>query len=167
MCIPAFYQNNFHLGVLLLLLSLLTPIYYGKYDENKFLIFNITYIIIIIILSIYGSNFRHITLLTLISIIPVLIKYNQKPFLYRIIGLLILLSLFTAEKGLFNSQYRYYTIFADQTKKISNHHLADLVFKNNDCGKNKIYPLTVIVGYILIYKTFIFMKKNNIKTFIT
>jgi hypothetical protein len=30
-----------------------------------------------------------------------------------------------------------------------------------------MYPLTVIVGYILIYKTFIFMKKNNIKTFIT
>ena len=47
MCIPAFYQNNFHLGVLLLLLSLLTPIYYGKYDENKFLMFNITFIIII------------------------------------------------------------------------------------------------------------------------
>tara|TARA_Y100000589_G_C27176193_1_gene638876 strand:- start:1868 stop:2671 length:804 start_codon:yes stop_codon:yes gene_type:complete len=167
MCIPAFYQNNFHLGVLLLLLSLLTPIYYGKYDENKFLMFNITFIIIIIILYIYGSNIRHSTLLVLITIIPMLIKYNQKSVLYRVVGLLLYLLLFTDNYKLFDSRNKYSTIFADQTKKISNHHLADLVFKNNDWRKSKIYPLTVIVGYILIYKTFIFMKKNNIKTFIT
>ena len=167
MCIPAFYQKNIHLGILLLLLSLLTPIYYGKYDEHKFLIYNITFIIIIIILYIYGSNVRHITLLILITIIPMLIKYNQKPLLYRVVGLLLYLLLFTDNYKLFVSRNKYSTIFADQAKKISNHHLADLVFKNNDWGKNKIYPLTVIVGYILIYKTFIFMKKNNIKTFIT
>ena len=166
MCIPAFYQKNIHLGILLLLLSLLTPIYYGKYDEHKFLIYNITYITIILILHIYGSNFRHNILLSLITIIPMLIKYNQKPVLYRVVGILLVLSLFTNKYGLFYSKNYFPTIFATQPKKISNHHLADLVFKNNDWRTSKIYPLTVIVGYILIYKTYIFMKQNNIKTFI-
>ena len=96
-----------------------------------------------------------------------LIKYNQTPMLYRAIGLLIIFLLYTNNYELFYSKNKYSTIFINETKKISNHYLADLVFKNNDWRKSKIYPLTVIVGYILIYKTFIFIKKNNIKTFIT
>jgi len=122
----------------------------------------------IFLLFIKIISFRSIiTLLTLISIIPTLIKYNQKPVLYRVVGLLLYLLLFTDNYKLFDSRNKYSTIFANQTKKISNHHLADLVFKNNDWRTSKMYPLTLIVGYILIYKTFIFMKKNNIKTFIT
>ena len=122
MCIPAFYQKNYNLGILLLLLSLLTPIKYGKYDENKFIIFSIIYVYIIIILNIYGSNFRHLTLLVLISIIPMLIKYNNNPALYRIVGLLLFLCLYTNKYGLFYSQFKYPNIFTIPTKKISNHH---------------------------------------------
>ena len=167
MCIPAFYNKNYNLGILLLLLSLLTPIEYGKYDENKFIIFNIIYVYIIIILFIYASNFRHYTLLVLISIIPMLIKYNNNPVLYRIVGLLVYKCLYTNKYELFYSKYRYPTIFINQTSKISNNHLADLVFKNNDWRTSNIYIIFIIIGYVLVYKTFIFMKKNNIKTFIT
>ena len=164
---PAFYTNNYHLGLLLLLSSLLTPIYMGKYDEHNFKMFNILYIYVIIIFFIYGSSVRHCSLLFLLSIIPMLIQYNQNPYLYRIISLLIMSFLYTNKYGLFYSQYRYDNIFTISTKKISNNHLADLVFKYNDWKTSKIYIIFIIIGYILTYNTYIFMKKNNIKTFIT
>jgi len=166
-CIPAFYHKNYNLGILLVLLSLLTPINLGIYNENEVTMFNIIFIYIISILYIYATNFKHVTLLVLISIIPMLIKYNKTPWLYRVIGLLVIYCLYTNKRALFYSQYKPNSIFVNQTKIISNNHLADLVFKYNDWKTSKIYIIFIIIGYILVYKTFIFMKKNNIRTFIT
>ena len=65
-----------------------------------------------------------------------LIKYNQKPLLYRVVGLLLYLLLFTDNYKLFVSRNKYSK--PKKAKKISNQiNLADLVFKNNDWGKNK------------------------------
>lgn len=164
---PAFYTNNYHLGLLLLLISLLTPIYLGKYDDHKLKMFSILYIYVIIIFLIYGSCARQASLLGLLTIIPMLINYNNTPWLYRVISILICSLLYYKNYGLFYSQFQYPNIFTISTKKISNHHLADLVFKNNDWRTSKIYIILIIIGYILIYNTYIFMKKNNIKTFIT
>ena len=129
--------------------------------------FNILYIYVIITFFIYGSSVRHLSLLGLLTIIPTLIKYNQNPYLYRAVAILIVCILYTNKYGLFYSQYIYDNIFTISTKNISNHHLADLIFKNNDWRTSKIYIILIIIGYILTYKTFIFVKKNNIKTFIT
>lgn len=167
LCIPIFYNNNYQLGLLLVLCSLLTPIYLGKYDEHTLEMYNIFFIYILILFFIYGDNVRHFSLLLLLSIIPMLIKYNQNPYLYRVVAMLIVCILYTNKYGLFYSQYIYDNIFTISTKNILNHHLADLVFKNNNWRISKIYIIFIIIGYILTYKTFIFVKKNNIKTFIT
>ncbi len=164
---PAFFTNNYHLGLLLLLSSLLTPIYMGKYDEHKLKMFNILYIYVIITFFIYGSSVRHLSLLGLLTIIPMLINYNNTPWLYRFTSMLVVSLLYYKNYGLFYSQFKYPNIFTISTKKISNYHLADLVFKYNSWKTNKLYIVFIIIGYILIYNTYIFMKKNNIKTFIT
>jgi len=164
---PAFYTNNYHLVLLLLLNSLLTPIYFGKYHEHKLKMFNILYIYVIILFFIHDSSVRHLSLLGLLTVIPMLINYNNTPWLYRFTSMLVVSLLYYKNYGLFYSQFQYHNIFTISTKKISNYHLADLVFKHNNWKNNKFYIVFIIIGYILIYNTYIFMKKNNIKTFIT
>ena len=170
MCVPAFFDKNYNLGIQLILLSIFTPIYYGYYQNfsknNKYL-WDITYISIFFTVCIFEHSIRHWSLFGLLSIIPMLINFNNNPFLYRLIGLSIQLIIYNY--GFFYSQNKNKKSLFINTENISLnfHYLADLVFKYNDWKTNKLYYIFIIINYILLYKTFIFMKTNNIKTFIT
>jgi len=171
MCIPAFYSNNFHLGTVILLLALLSPLRFGIYNENYFSFYMFTYAFIFLIMYIFGHQFRYWSLLGLGTIIPMLINYNNKALLYRVVGILVVMLTYNQDIILFCSKYKYKIKGSFTNKKHGKHilesPLADLLFKYNNWKTSKIFGILIIIAYILLYKTFIFMKINNIRTIVT
>lgn len=173
MSVLPFFDKNYNLIIQLIILAIFTPIYYGYYQNsnsnNKYL-WDITYISIFITVCIFEHSIRYWTLFALLSMIPMLINYNNNPFLYRLIGLCIQLMLYNDNFGLFYAQNidSNFLFIKNIDKKIINYHyLPNIVYKYNNWKTNKLYYVLIIINYILLYSCYIFIKKNNIKTFIT
>tara|TARA_Y100000739_G_C20487735_1_gene408986 strand:- start:47 stop:874 length:828 start_codon:yes stop_codon:yes gene_type:complete len=166
MSIPSFYHKNYLLALVILLLGLLTPLDFGKYDENEFYLFNVSYITIITILVLFQKGMQTWSLLALISMLPMAINYNNDPWKYRIVGILIAMLCYNDYGGLFYSKYtiKEYSPFIEKIndKYLTNHDLADTLFKYNDWKTNKLYYIITIISYIIIYKTYKYSNNNNI-----
>ena len=109
-----------------------------------------------ILYYIFAKSLRKWSFLALLSIIPMAIFYNNNPWKYRVISLLIMILLYNHNSGLFISQYniKNMTPFMKDIQFKSNHYLSDLLFSYNNWKNNKIYYILVIINYILLYKTF-------------
>ena len=156
MGVSPLYDKNYHIVIQIVLLSLLTPLDFGKYDENDFNDFTNNFIFMFILYYIFAKSLRKWSFLALLSIIPMAIFYNNNPWKYRVISLLIMILLYNHNSGLFISQYniKNMTPFMKDIQFKSNHYLSDLLFSYNNWKNNKIYYILVIINYILLYKTF-------------
>ena len=165
MSIPSFYHKNYHLAIVILLLELLTPLDFGKYDENKFYMFNLSYIIIITTLVLFQKGMQTWSLLALISMLPMALNHNNNPWKYRIIGILVAMLCYNDFGGLFYSKKTFseYSPFIEKINEdyITNHHLADTLFGYNDWKTNNIFYIIIIICYIVIYRTFNSLDNNN------
>ncbi len=165
MSIPSFYHKNYHLAIVILLLALLTPLDFGKYDENKFYMFNLSYIIIITTLVLFQKGMQTWSLLALISMLPMALNHNNNPWKYRIIGILVAMLCYNDFGGLFYSKKTFseYSPFIEKINEdyITNHHLADTLFGYNDWKTNNIFYIIIIICYIVIYRTFNSLDNNN------
>tara|TARA_Y100000741_G_C18260843_1_gene560440 strand:- start:1038 stop:1883 length:846 start_codon:yes stop_codon:yes gene_type:complete len=150
------FDKNYHIVIQIALLSLLTPLDFGNFDENNFSYFTNNFIFMFILYYIFAKSLRKWSLLALLSIIPMGIFYNNNPWKYRVISLLIMILLYNHDSGLFISQYNTpkQTPFMKKLNFKSNHDLSDLLFKYNDWKNNKIYYIFVIINYLLLYNTF-------------
>ena len=159
MSIPSFYHKNYHLALVILLLGLLTPLNFGKYNENEFYLFNLSYIIIITTLVLFQKGMQTWSLLALISMLPMAVNHNNNPWRYRIVGILIAMICYNDYGGLFYSKYtiKEYSPFIETISDdyITNHHLADTLFGYNDWKTNKLYYIIIIICYVILYTTFV------------
>lgn len=168
MSIPSIYHKNYSLGILIILLSLTTPIDFGKYDENKFYLFNLSYIIIITTLVIFQKGMKSWSLLALLSMLPMALNHNNDPWKYRIIGILIAMLFYNDFAGLFFSKITdkekspFVERITDKFK--TNNHLADSLFKYNNWKTNNIYYIIIIIGYIIIFNTIKYNYINSVNT---
>jgi len=165
MSIPSFYHKNYHLAIVILLLALLTPLDFGRYDENNFYLFNLSYIIIITTLVLFQKGMQTWSLLALISMLPMALNHNNNPWKYRIIGILVAMICYNDYGGLFYSKKTFseYSPFIEKINDdyITNHHLADTLFGYNDWKTNNIFYIIIFICYIVIYRTFNSLDNNN------
>jgi len=161
------FDKNYHIVIQIVLLSLLTPLDFGKFDENHFSDFTNNFIFMFILYYIFAKSLRKWSFLALLSIVPMAIFYNNNPWKYRVVSLLIMILLYNHNSGLFISQHnvKKKTPFMEDIYFKSNHDLSDLLFKYNDWKDNKIYYIFVIINYVLLYNTFM-SSENTIYSYL-
>lgn len=151
-----FFDKNYHIVIQIILLSLLTPLDFGNFDENHFSDFTNNFIFMFILYYIFAKSLRKWSFLALLSVIPMALFYNNNPWKYRVYGLLIMILLYNHNSGLFISKHNVEktTPFMEKKMYKSNNDLSDLLFKYNNWKDNKLYYIFIIINYILLYKTF-------------
>ena len=134
------FDKNYHIVIHIVLLSLLTPLDFGKFDENDFSDFTNNFIFMFILYYIFAKSLRKWSFLALLSIVPMAIFYNNNPWKYRVVSLLIMILLYNHNSGLFISQHNV-------KKKL---HLWR-IYILNQIMIYQIYYLSIIIGRIIKY----------------
>ena len=156
MTILPLQEQKYHLALQIILLAFSIPIKYGLMEDNnpKKFWFHIAYILILFTLYIYGEFFRHWSLFVLTAIIPMMIKYNKNPKLYRVIGLAIaalidqstkipILQAIDYKESIFNSGL------------IGDSHLAQILYNYTDISKYySFYYILLAINYLVLLKRF-------------